>query len=216
MDLTNPLLSLSSSTCHRVLAVVAAATEPLSGREIANRAGVSDRAALHALDYLATGGVVSRLKCSNVTLHVLDHLHVARELVLALTDLPARVVARVADTVAEWELAPQAVALRWPCPSQVDLKGGEMIDLLVIAGASGDDDAERWRAAVDDLVGWVTRWSGNHVHLHERAHSERQMVDDELVATPWTVVVGKPPDDLPLVDSGVGESAASSVSPVRR
>lgn len=47
-----------------------------------------------------------------------------------------------------------------------------MIDLLVIAGASCDDDAERWRAAVDALVGWVTRWSGNHVHLHESAHSE--------------------------------------------
>lgn len=49
--------------------------------------------------------------------HVLDHLHVARELVLELTDLPAKGVARIAETVAEWEPTLLAVALRWPCPS---------------------------------------------------------------------------------------------------
>jgi hypothetical protein len=101
MDLSQPLLTLSPQSYHRVLAVLATASEPLSGGETGRRAGLADKTALTALDYLAATGVVSRLKCTNITLHVLDHLHVAREAVLELAHLPDKLLARLAAAVAD-------------------------------------------------------------------------------------------------------------------
>ena len=72
------------------------AGRPRHGARPAAVVGVSDTTALAALKCLATTGVVSRLKASNQTLHVLDHLHVARGVVLALADLPDTLVERVA------------------------------------------------------------------------------------------------------------------------
>jgi hypothetical protein len=71
------------------------------GGETGRRAGLADKTALTALDYLAATGVVSRLKCTNITLHVLDHLHVAREAVLELAHLPDKLLARLAAAVAD-------------------------------------------------------------------------------------------------------------------
>jgi hypothetical protein len=196
VDLAQPLPTVSPPSYHRVLAVLAGATKPLSARHIAHRAGIADNTALTALDYLATTGVVSRLKCSNVTLHVLDHLHVAREPVLALTHLPDRLAERLATAVAAWQPQPTAVALRLPCPDQLDTKGDDMLDLLVIAG---DADGGGWQDAVDRLAADLTRWSGNTVHPFRLTDGDG--VDDgELTTAPWRLIAGTPPGALPLTD----------------
>jgi predicted nucleic acid-binding protein len=56
VDLAQPLLTLFWHSCHRVLSVLAAAKEPLSGCQIAHRAGTAEHTALNVLDCLAIVG----------------------------------------------------------------------------------------------------------------------------------------------------------------
>lgn len=62
MDVAHPLLSLCPGSHGRVLDVLATADEPLTRRQIAHRRGVSPRAVAHAIEHLATAGVVWRAK----------------------------------------------------------------------------------------------------------------------------------------------------------
>jgi hypothetical protein len=68
---------------------------------------------------------------------VLDHLHVAREAVLEVAHLPDKLLAHLAAAVADWQPQPAPVAVRLPCPERVDVKGGDMIDLLVVTAEAG-------------------------------------------------------------------------------
>jgi hypothetical protein len=112
-----PLLTVSLQSYHPVLAVLAGATKPLSGRHIAHHTGIADNTALTTLDCLASTGVVSRLTCSNVTLHLLDYLHVAGEAVLELTRLPDRLAERPATAVAAWDPQPPRSRCGWRVPN---------------------------------------------------------------------------------------------------
>lgn len=104
---------------------------------------MGDTTALDALDLLAAGEVVGRVKASNVSLHGLYTDHVAANAVLALAALSAKLVERVAARVAAWEPPPATVALRLPCPSRSDAQRRELIDLLVVPG-DGELHAVAW------------------------------------------------------------------------
>jgi hypothetical protein len=103
---------------------------------------------------------------------------------------------------------PATVAVRLPCPERVDVKGDDMIDLLLV---TPDDAAEAgsWPTAVEGLAEDLTRWNGNHVHTLLRSPADAGGNDKpELHAAPWRLVAGQAPAGLPLTDDPAPQPSA--------
>lgn len=167
MDFSDPLLTMYTHARPRVLGLLVSAERALSGGEVGRRAGISDVAALRALDELADSGLVGRIEAANVSLHAL-----------------------AVDHVAGWDAPPATVALRVPCPARRDDADRELIDVLV-APADAASEGERWRERAAGLAAQIQRWTGHHAHLHLRLPTDGGAdAEDELPAVPWTLVAG--------------------------
>jgi len=200
MNFDEPILTLGADTRLAVLAVLATATDqPLSGAEIGRRAGVSDVAALRALDDLAAGGLVGRLKCSNVSLHALYTDHVAADTVCELAALPTTLCQHVAVHAGAWQQPAATVAVRLPCPTHTDDADRAVVDLLIITDDDGEP-ATSWPRRADELAAQMWRWSGHHTHRHLRPSHEPPS-DHEQQPAPWTLLAGHAPAALAVTSS---------------
>jgi hypothetical protein len=207
MNLSWPLLTLSSHSEHRVLAVLAhAPDESLSAHRIARRAGTSPSGAMTALDRLVADGLVLRARGATSLLHALNHQHLAVGPLVALTAVSERLATRTGEHVAAWPQAPGCVALRLPCPEQVDARGGELVDVLVTAPADGQQPPARAGQALADFTDRLWRWASNEAHPHARADTDPLDADDEIVAAPWMLIAGQRPAGLPLADDATPAS----------
>lgn len=161
MDLREPIRSVIPSVTGSVLAALARAAEPLTGRELEQRVkpAASHRGVQLALKGLVDGGIVERVDKGRAALYSLNRDHVAAPAIVALASMRDAVFARMKDAIGSWEPKARNVTV-FGSFARGDAGVAGDIDLLVVRRNDFDDDAASDRQLAE-LTANVQRWSGN-------------------------------------------------------
>lgn len=166
MDLSRPYSLISSSADLDALAVLSRTTEPLSGREVARRAGRSQEWTRRLMRRLAEHGVVEQGSGGSALLYELNRQHLAAPAIEQLVALRMLLIDRLRSEIAGWQAAPHAAAL-FGSAARGDGGRESDIDLLVVRPASIDEEDGVWRGQLDELADGVRAWTGNHASIVE-------------------------------------------------
>lgn len=170
MDVSNPLRSVIPSSHGPVLAVLAATTTPLTGRNIAElcRPRVSQPQVSRILNDLVAAGLVERTPAGSASLFALNRDHLAAGPVEALAGLRQELWARIAGHASAWPDPPIAV-VAYGSAARGDGDSDSDIDLLVVRPPTVDDGDAAWQDALTDLAAAVERWTGNACEILDRS-----------------------------------------------
>lgn len=161
MDVTRPYTALCPTLDSTVLAVLAATTRPLTGREVARLAERrSHRGVLDALSRLAEHGVVDRQEAGRALLFTLNREHLAAPAVELLARMRDELLTRIQTSIRAWELRPVHASL-FGSAARADGDTASDVDLFVVRPREIDHDDERWRGQLDELARSIGRWTGN-------------------------------------------------------
>lgn len=168
MDLSNPSQAILPSVRGAVLRALAQTDEPLSGRAVASISGpdVGYRRVSQVLGELVEAGVVLRESHPPAYLYRLNRDHVAAEPIVMLADLRARLLRRMSEASASWEIQPEAMWL-FGSAALGDGTTSSDIDLLILRPKSIAEDDPSWRRQLDHFASDVTAWSGNDCQILE-------------------------------------------------
>lgn len=171
MDFAEPLQALIPGATGRVLGVLVHTSMPLSGRAIAQLAGVSPAQAARVLPRLVELGMVESRSSPPAILYGFVPDHVAAE--------PLRVVSRLGLVFLE-RLRKEIAPLR-PAPACAAVFGSfarhqarieSDIDLLLVRPKAVAEDDEHWRRSIEAIRKGAQRLSGNGVGILEVGHDE--------------------------------------------
>jgi DNA-binding transcriptional ArsR family regulator len=171
VDFSSSLQSLIPGTTGRVLAALVRTSMPLSGRAIAQLAGVSPAQAARVLPKLADLGLVEARPAPPAVLYALAPDHVATEPLLALSRLDSVLVEQLAATIDGLEPAPACVAV-FGSFARHEARSDSDIDLLVVRPAGLDEDDDAWWETVEKIRARARRLSGNRIEILETGHEE--------------------------------------------
>lgn len=188
MDLTNPMGSVIPSAHGAVLAVLARAGVPLSGRKVAELTNgkVGQVRTNEVLGMLTDAGLVLREDRPPAKYYRLNRDHVAADAITALADQWAVLLERIQDDLRQWEPAPVTACL-FGSAARGEAGKDSDIDLLLVSPAdvSESDSADAaWHEQIEDLAARIHLWSGNLCEVLDLTESElREAVtrDDRLV-----------------------------------
>lgn len=186
MDVSRPLAAISPGVDADVLAVLAASTQPRSGREVARYAGRSNTGVQHVLDRLVEHGLVARQEVGRNFLYTLNNDHLLAPVVQQMSGVRLELIERLRNAIGGWQIAPVHASL-FGSTARGDGDASSDIDLLLVRPEGVDPDGETWRRQVDELADGVRRWTGNHAGLIEiseaelpRLRKDRPLVVDEI------------------------------------
>ncbi len=169
-----------------MLAVLAASTQPRSGREVARYAGRSNTGVQHVLDRLVEHGLVARQEVGRNFLYTLNNDHLLAPVVQQMSGVRLELIERLRNAIGGWQIAPVHASL-FGSTARGDGDASSDIDLLLVRPEGVDPDGETWRRQVDELADGVRRWTGNHAGLIEiseaelpRLRKDRPLVVDEI------------------------------------
>lgn len=186
MELSNPISSVIPSAHGAVLAVLAHADAPLSGRQIAKltHGQVQQSRANDVLRELTEAGILSCERHASVHLYRLNRDHVAAEAIMMLANLRERLIQRMRKAVLGWVIAPVAVWM-FGSAARGDAGSHSDIDVLVVRRNAVDVDNESWQQQLSDLSSAAAAWSGKDCQILEFSRSELTGLiasDERLVA----------------------------------
>lgn len=186
MELSNPISSVIPSAHGAILAVLAHADAPLSGRQIAKLAGgqVQQPRANDVLRELTAAGIVYCERHASVHLYRLNRDHVVAEAIMMLANLRERLIQRMREAVLSWVIAPVAVWM-FGSAARGDAGPHSDIDVLIVRHDTVDLDSESWQQQLSNLSSAVTAWSGNDCQILEFSRSElaELVASDERLVT---------------------------------
>lgn len=186
MELSNSISSVIPSAHGAILAVLAHADAPLSGRQIAKLAGgqVQQPRANDVLRELTEAGIVSCERHPSVHLYRLNRDHVVAEAIMMLANLRERLIQRMREAVLGWVIAPVAVWM-FGSAARGDAGPHSDIDVLIVRHDAVDVDSESWQQQLSNLSSAVTAWSGNDCQILEFSRSElaELVASDERLVT---------------------------------
>lgn len=167
MDFTSPMRVVSGGLDGPVLAVLARAERPLTGREVAREAGQSSHSGVRgALARLVLQGVVTALPAGRATIYQLNREHLAAPHIIALAGLTEELSRRLRERVRAWEPAPV-----WATVVGAFAQGHagpeDPLELLVVRPDETDREDPAWRTQVDGLRKDLAAWTGNTVVIVE-------------------------------------------------
>lgn len=200
MDWTDPTQAITPTLDGAVLTVLAGVTEPLTGREVHRRSrrgsamGVS-----RVLGRLERQGLVVGVEAGAARLYRLNREHVAAEVALILRDLRSRLLDRIREDLASWEVAPVSAAL-FGSVARGDGDTGSDVDLLLVRPEGIGDDFEPWATSVFELGQKIRRWTGNDASVLQVDPGE---VTDMVVRT------------APIVESLTQDAVDLAGTPIR-
>jgi predicted nucleotidyltransferase len=188
MNLSSPISSVIPSSQGAVLAVLARAGKPLSGRKVADltEGRVSQPRVNQILQTLTEAGLVLREDHPPAKVYTLNHDHVAAEAIVALADQWSTLLQRMRDDLAQWAIEPVSACL-FGSAARGEAGVSSDIDVLLVAPDAFESNAPglmAWDTQVDDLVDKVHRWSGNACEVLQLTRSEVKAAvdrDDRLV-----------------------------------
>lgn len=186
MDVSRPLAAISPGVDADVLAVLAASTQPRSGREVARYAERSNTGVQHVLDRLVEHGLVNRQEAGRTFLYTLNYDHLLAPVVQQMSGVRLELIERLRNAVEAWPIAPVHASL-FGSAARGDGDASSDIDLLLVRAEGVDPDGEGWRRQVEELADGVRRWTGNHAGIIEiseaelpRLRKDRPLVVDEI------------------------------------
>lgn len=174
MDLADPIAVVAPRARGAVLRALVAAAEPISGREIARRAKVSQRGAAGVLADLARHGLVTVELVPPALRYALNDQHVAAGGVRELALLRHRLLERMRTHVESWRIPAESVIV-FGSFARGEGDADSDIDVLVVRPERVDlasDDA--WGDQIVEFQWAVARWSGNRCEVVELAAAERE------------------------------------------
>ena len=171
MDFAEPIQTLIPGATGRVLAVLAQTSVPLSGRAIAELAGVSPAQAARVLPLLAELGLAEQRQSPPAVLYALVREHIAAEPLMVLSELDDALIERLGEQISQLERPPVAVAV-YGSFARRQARADSDIDVLVVRPMGTDEEDERWRSTVGSIRGTARRLSGNQVEIMEVAQDE--------------------------------------------
>lgn len=163
MDLSTPGSDLIGATRARVLLALHRATEPVSGRELARRAGdLPPSSALRELRALVQLGLVHSRPSTHATTFALNRDHVLWEPVFEILASPAKVEERLGNLVSE------TLGRGTTCAIFGSVARGESsvesdIDILIVTDDSLESDARE--DALDRVRDDLATFTGNDPQL---------------------------------------------------
>ena len=145
VDVTSPISSVVPGVGGLVLAVLARTDRALTGRRLAELVApsASQTGVNCALHVLAASGVVQRERAGPSYLYRLNRDHLAADAITALATMRERLVDRIGQRVASWEIPAEAVWL-FGSAARGDGSTSSDVDLVVVRPADVDEDDETW------------------------------------------------------------------------
>jgi predicted nucleotidyltransferase len=162
----HPHSLVSSSADPDALAVLAQASGPLTGREVARRAGRSQDRIRQVLERLVEHGIVFRQQAGRARLYSLNRDHLAAPAIIELTELRALLVDRLRAELAAWD-EPALATVLFGSAARGDGDLDSDIDLLIVRPEGIDGEHATWRAQLDRLSDRVLAWTGNYAGIVE-------------------------------------------------
>jgi predicted nucleotidyltransferase len=180
MDVAAPHRAVVAGLDGDVLVLLAKTTQPMSGREIAERLGLRSHDGVRkSLERLVRQGIVLREGSRSAFLHQLNREHLGCAAVLALAAMRAELWARIRAALATWAL-PAVHASAFGSAARADGNEQSDIDLLVVRPGAVSADDPAWVDQVEGLRAQVEAWTGNRAGIVEQ--DERVLRD--LLAVP--------------------------------
>lgn len=166
MELSRPLRVVTAALDGDLLAVLAGADSPFTGRQLARLAGVSSEGARQALARLVAQGIVLREQAGSAQMYLLNREHLAAPAVLALTGLRAELLNRLRHVLKGWNPAPAYVAL-FGSVARGEERVDSDLDICIVRADGVAEGDPIWAAQIADLERVVTRWTGNDTRVLE-------------------------------------------------
>lgn len=167
VDVSSPHRAVAAGLDGDILVLLARTTQPMSGREIAERLGLRSHDGVRkALERLVRQGIVLREGSRSAFLHQLNREHLAAAAVLALAGMRTELWRRIRDAIAEWEL-PATHASAFGSAARGDGDAASDIDILLVRPSATPDADRVWGDQVDALRRRVELWTGNRAGIVE-------------------------------------------------
>jgi predicted nucleotidyltransferase/biotin operon repressor len=203
MDVGSPHRAVVAGLDGDVLVLLAGTTQPMSGREIAERLGLRSHDGVRkSLQRLTSQGIVVREGFGNAYLHRLNREHLGAAAVLALAAMRTALWTRIRETVAPWQIQPAHLSA-FGSAARGDGDSESDIDLLVVRSTGTPELDATWLEQVEGLRERVEAWTGNRVSIIELA-------DQEL-----TQLMARP-QDQPVLRAVLTEGIDLAGTPARR
>lgn len=201
MDIRTPYRVMASRATGSTLQVLNRTTAPMTGREIARLAGVSQFAVQAALSDFVKHGLVSVVAAGRANLYQLNRDHVAMPVVSAAFGMRTLLITRIEELVERWKTPPVHLSI-FGSMARGDGSVESDVDILVVRPATTRNDDESWRHHVAELEDAILRWSGNRAALVEVTSRDiREMVSRrrpliEEIKRDSILILGEPLDVL--------------------
>jgi predicted nucleotidyltransferase len=166
MDVTHPIATVIPSAHGPVLAVLARASEALTGRTVAALTDppVSPSQTATILTQLATSGLVTTMRAGTAVLYSLNREHLAAPAVEHLATLREKLWDRIVEQVNTWAHRPDALVV-FGSMARGDGSSESDIDILLIRPADVPVSDGRWHNDLTVFASKITTWTGNSVDL---------------------------------------------------
>ncbi len=189
MDLSRPISVVAPTVDADVLALLASADVPFTGRQVHRVLGrYSQTGVNRVLNRLVHEGIVARTTAGSARTYLLNHDHLQAECVLGLVRARERLVERLQRTMDEWPDEPHFAALYGSAASGQHSDDSD-IDLFIVRPDDVEDDDDDWTERLLELRTLVARWTGNDCETVEMSTEE---VDRAFAnQDPFIVSVGR-------------------------
>lgn len=176
VDLEHPLAVITPTVDGDVLAVLARAEAAFTGREVHRLVGQYSEAGVRkVLTRLVEQGIVLIERAGPSYLYRLNRDHLAAPHIIALAGLRAELLGRLRARLASWD-PPAVYAALFGSAARGDMRPDSDIDLLIVRPDTLEPDDDRWASQVHQLIGDVTRWTGNDTRPLEYGDTETRRV----------------------------------------
>lgn len=163
MDLSRPYAAVAPTVEGAALVALAQTTAPITGRQVAVRAGASQSGVQACLNRLVEHGLVLREGAGRAYLYSLNLDHLAAVPVLRLAEMRNLMLKQLRETLATWKPRPVHASL-YGSAARGDGGTSSDIDLFLVRPSGVDDDGA-WADQVARLSEAAGRWTGNPVQV---------------------------------------------------